>query len=362
METTLIPKIISFPVAFGVSILFTLSIIDIAEKRKLFDANNRLKCHLEKVCSLGGIAIFTAFWIAALLITGFQGGVGVNYLFVGSFILFLTGVRDDLVGIPALKRLFIQIGVASLMFVGGIRLEYLPGLHIELPVWGSYLLTIGLTGAVVNAYNFIDGINGLAGGLAMISSFSFAMMYFTSGLENYGAIALALAGAIGGFFIFNFGKAKIFMGDNGSTFIGIMLSFFTIIFFQHHQLNGGPIAWQPALVPAILLVPLTDMVKVVAGRVLRGLSPFKGDHTHIHHLMLKAGWQQKGICVALYFWSVLAVLFSMLVLPQNIWAGILLLVVVAAVPYGVLTASSSSHPADKAGPSGLEGARPSELF
>ncbi|MEO1257479.1 MAG: MraY family glycosyltransferase [Bacteroidota bacterium] len=343
MEAALLPKIISYPVALGISILFTLSIIDLAKKLELFDANNNLKRHLEKVCSLGGIAIFAAFWIATCLVSGLEGTGIANYLFVGSFILFLTGVRDDLVGIPALKRLLIQIGVASMMFVGGIRLDYLPGFDMELPLWSSYFLTIFLIGAVVNAYNFIDGINGLSGGLAVISALTFAILFYFSGLEQFAAMSLALAGAISGFLWFNFGTAKIFMGDNGSTFIGIMLSFFAITFFQNHALAGGPIEWQPVIVLAILVVPIADMVKVVCSRMLRGESPFHGDRTHIHHLLLKRGFGPERICLLLYSWSIGIFLFSVSFLSQNIVIGTMVLALLSGVPYLVINLMAKAH-------------------
>ena len=336
METTLLPKIISFPIALGGSIVLTLSIIDLANRLKLFDTNNHLKQHLEKVCSLGGIAIFAAFWISATLASGFNGVEVVSYLFAGSFILFLTGVKDDLIGIPALKRLFIQIGVASLMFIGGIRLTYLPGIEMDLPIWGSYILTITLIGTIVNAYNFIDGINGLAGGLATISSLSFVLLFYFTGLDKYAIMALALSGAISGFLFFNFGKAKIFMGDNGSTFIGVMLSFFTITFLQNVAENGSSMGMHPTLVLAILFIPVFDLAKVIAGRLVRGSSPFRGDRTHIHHIFLKAGIKQEIICYALYAWNILLVIASLIFLPQNFLLALLMLVLIGATPYVVL--------------------------
>ncbi|HFA51397.1 MAG TPA: undecaprenyl/decaprenyl-phosphate alpha-N-acetylglucosaminyl 1-phosphate transferase [Bacteroidetes bacterium] len=333
METTLIPKFIALPVSLLISLVFTVSIIDLARKLKLYDANNHLKQHREKVCSLGGISIFAAFWISACLFLKFNGSGVARFLFIGAFILFLTGVKDDLVGIPALKRLLVQIGVASLMFWGGLRLTYLPGFDIELPIVISYLLTTLLIGAIVNAYNFIDGINGLAGGLAAISSLAFAFLFHFSGLENLAVMALALSGSIFGFLYFNFRQAKIFMGDNGSTFIGVMLSFFAISFFQNHALNGGPIEWQPALVPAILIVPMFDMLKVIGGRMMKGASPFKGDRKHVHHLFLNAGAGQDAACYVLYVWNISVILFSLKWLSNNFVIGLLMVALFGCLPY-----------------------------
>ncbi len=342
MDTTLVPKMFSFPISLIVSLLFTLSIIDLANRKKIFDGNNSLKHHLERVCSLGGISIFSSFWIAISIVSEVHGIVAFNYLFVGAFIVFLTGVKDDLVGISAIARLAIQVGVASLMFAGGVRLTYLPGLEVEVPVFASYFLTVFLIGAVVNAYNFIDGINGLAGGLAIISALAFAMLFYFSGMGEYAVLALALAGAVFGFLWFNFGRAKIFMGDNGSTFIGLLLSFFTVVFFQNHARVGGGIACPPLVVFSFLAVPLVDLAKVVLGRVSRGCSPFKGDRTHIHHLMLNAGFGQRSICWALYTWSAVVIAVSFVLLPQNIVIGGLALLLAGSLPYLLLNIFSKT--------------------
>ncbi len=336
MDTTLVPRIFSFPISLIGSFLFTLSIIDLANKKKIFDGNNNLKHHCEKVSSLGGISIFSSFWIAISLVSEVHSMAAFNYFFVGAFILFLTGVKDDLVGISAFTRLAIQVGVASLMFMGGIRLTYIPGLEVEVPILVSYFLTIFLIGAIVNAYNFIDGINGLAGGLTIISALAFAVLFYFSGMENYAALAVALAGSVFGFLWFNFGKAKIFMGDNGSTFIGIILSFFTIVFFQNHAQVGGSITCSPLVVFSFLILPLADITRVVLGRISSAHSPFKGDRTHIHHLMLNTGLGQCPICWVLYTWSVIVIAASFLLLPQSIVIGSLMLLLAGSLPYVLL--------------------------
>src|SRR5690606_27434975 len=100
--------------------------------------------------------------------------------------------------------------------------------------------------------------------------------FYISGLEDLAVMPLALAGAIIGFLCFNFGEAKIFMGDNGSTFIGVMLSFFTITFIEQLANNEGLVHFQATLVLAILFVPVFDMAKVIVGRLFRGYSPFRG--------------------------------------------------------------------------------------
>jgi UDP-N-acetylmuramyl pentapeptide phosphotransferase/UDP-N-acetylglucosamine-1-phosphate transferase len=334
--------LLSFSLSFGSSLVFTNSIIRVAERKKLFDDNNSLKRHLERVCSLGGIAIFSAFWIAFIAAASAVLPPMLGWLLAGSFILFLTGVNDDLVGLPALRRLGIQIGVATLLFACGVRVSFLPGIESELPLWVSYILTIGMMGAIVNAYNFIDGINGLAGGLAMIASIAYAGIFLYAGNYDLVCLSLALAGSVAGFLRFNFGNAKIFMGDNGSTFIGIVLSFLTILFLgKEIQDQLSPVV-SPAIALSFLFVPVVDMLKVIVGRLRCGKSPFRGDRTHIHHVFDKKGYGQRSTCFYLFGWTVLVIVFSLFLLPDNFYLAIGLLLIVGGVPYAIL--NTLKHP------------------
>jgi len=347
----------TFLAALAISVFFILPIIDLGRKLHLYDGNNHLKLHSEKVCSLGGIAIFAGFWITFALMN--SEGMPRMYclLFAGSFMLFLVGVKDDLTGISAVNRLLLQIGIASLLFFAGMRITALPGLGLELPVWASYLITASLMGAIVNAYNFIDGINGLASGLAFISSLAFAWVFFEAGAVTEVMVSVGLAGSVLGFWFFNFGKAKIFMGDNGSTFIGITFAYLMIAFFQPTIQQNLGAATSPFIVGAILLIPLADMVKVVLGRIRRKVSPFKGDHTHIHHVIKKIGAGQRAICVILYGWNVVVIIFSLFLMPQDFFLAVPFLLLVASLPYLGVVLSEKMRKERKVNPLETSGTR-----
>jgi UDP-GlcNAc:undecaprenyl-phosphate/decaprenyl-phosphate GlcNAc-1-phosphate transferase len=124
---------LTFLIALAIAVFFILPIIDLARKRRLFDDNNHLKRHAEKVCSLGGIAIFSAFWISFSLMISEGMNSRYCFLFAGSFMLFLIGVKDDLTGVKATTRLILQVGIASLLFFTGLEITGLPGLGIEFP-------------------------------------------------------------------------------------------------------------------------------------------------------------------------------------------------------------------------------------
>ncbi|TAK42047.1 MAG: undecaprenyl/decaprenyl-phosphate alpha-N-acetylglucosaminyl 1-phosphate transferase [Saprospiraceae bacterium] len=322
-----------FLISLGTSYLLTRTLIDVAKKKGLLDANNCLKQHSEKVCALGGVGIFSAFWLATFLAGNGFAVRDIPCLFAGAFILFLAGVKDDLTGMLALKRLALQIGVASLLFYSGIRISALPGMDGTLPLLLSYLLTTLFIGAVLNAYNFIDGINGLAGGLGVISGLTFFGLFLACGEIKMALMAVSLTGALLGFLWFNFDRARVFMGDNGSTFMGLMLAWFSIVFLSERGQAEVESFVSPVFFMAILFVPLADMAKVVLGRLWRKSSPFRGDRTHIHHLMAAHGFGPAKTCWLLYGWQIIVIIFSLFFLPQNAFRAIALLALPAGLPY-----------------------------
>lgn len=154
-------------------------------------------------------------------------------------------------------------------------------------------------------------------------------------------LSLTLAGAASGFLVFNFGKAKIFMGDNGPTFIGVILTYFSLLLFQPETTAfwGG----QKTLLifGGIQIVPLTDMVKVILGRLLHGKSPLRGDRTHIHHLLQATGLRSSMICWLLYKWSVIVSVCVIFWLPENVYFAFPIFIIAAAIPYFLVALTQS---------------------
>ena len=175
---------------------------------------------------------------------------------------------------------------------------------------------------MINAYNCIDGINGLAGGLAMINALVFGLMFWYIGSINMAIMAFALAGALFGFLHFNFGKAKIFMGDNGSTVVGFVLAIFAIQ-YMNIQPNLAETTALPAIVFSIIFIPMVDFLKVIFTRMLRGKSPFYPDRTHIHHQFLSLGLSHKSVCYILYSINIMMIITIMFFGSQNGWGNIL---------------------------------------
>jgi len=213
---------------------------------------------------------------------------------LGSVLMLTIGLKDDLIGISARKKFSIQLLAAGMIIVfGNVRLTNLHGLFgvYEVNAIIGGILTLFVLLSIVNAYNFIDGIDGLASGLGMLASLTFGTWFFLSGFNQYAIISFTLMGSLGGFFLYNvFGhKNKLFMGDTGSLFVGLIIAILVVKFNEFNVANTAPHALNtaPVFSFAIVIVPLIDMLRVIVIRLLNGWSPAKGDRNHIHHRLLE---------------------------------------------------------------------------
>jgi len=219
-----------------------------------------------------------------------------QYVIAGSIIIFFIGIKDDVLAISPLKKLAGQI-LASLIIIilGNIRFTHLHGFFdiTLIPYWGSILLTLFIMILIINCFNLIDGIDGLASGIAMVVSLSFAVWFGLIKDWEYMAISLALLGSIAAFFYFNvWGKKnKIFMGDTGSLLLGLFMAVLVIHFNESnihldsiYKVNGAP-----AVSFGILIIPLYDSLRVFITRIMNNKSPFSPDRGHVHHRLLKLG-------------------------------------------------------------------------
>lgn len=269
------------------------------------DNPNARKVHAQPMVRLGGVAIFLGNLVALLLVWN-SGGFGwlpqaeeyqIWGVTMGGIAFFLIGLADDLFTLPAFVRLIAQFVAASVVWAVGVRIE-----NVSMPFLGTIslgalslpLTTIWLVG-MTNAMNFIDGLDGLAAGVAAIAA---AVMMFVSVFLNQpaaGLLAAALAGGALGFLRYNFNPAKIFMGDGGAYFMGFTLAGIGVI-----GLLKGVTTVAVALPFLILAVPILDTSTVVFARLRQGLSPFEPDKRHLHHRLLKAGLSQRGAVLFIY--------------------------------------------------------------
>lgn len=323
--------ILVFITAFIISIYSTPALIKVAILKRLTDApGDKRKIHRKSVPNIGGIVIYAStifsfsLWFAA---------IGGDYLFqtfkefkliiACSLVLFFVGVKDDIIGTAAVKKLFAHILVALiLVLMGDIRIL---GLHnifgvSEIPYWASVFISIFTYVVVVNSFNLIDGVDGLAAGVGFISCLAFGIWFGFASEFQYASLAFALAGALLGFLIFNFSPAKIFMGDSGSIILGMFICILSIKLIEY-PINNLNWFWQkiskPIFVISIISYPLLDTFRVVLIRTLNGQSPFLADKNHIHHKLIDCNYSHTKITIIIYIFSLLTIFSSLITFLTN---------------------------------------------
>ena len=300
--------ILSFVIAFSIALYAVPVVIRIAHTLKMFDQPNGRSSAKNAVPTLGGIAIFLSFALSATI--GINGYIfpGLTGIFTAVLLMFFVGLKDDILNISAYKKIAAQLISASiLIFLAKIRFTNLHGfLGIEEI---GYLPGVFLTAFVmivfINAYNLIDGIDGLAAGLSIFAATIFGIWFTISGHFEYAVLSFSLIGALLGFFFYNvYGiKNKIFMGDTGSLVLGTILSVIVIKFNELNIDQTAPysIASAPAVSFAILIYPLVDTIRVFIIRTIQKKSPFSPDKNHLHHRLLALGFSHKQATYTIIF-------------------------------------------------------------
>jgi len=294
-------------VSFIITFLAIPIVLQIAEERKLFDVPDERKIHKVPVPSLGGVGIFGGFLLASLLSISSKLNPEFQYFFAAAVIIFFLGLKDDLVVLSASKKFVGQMVAASILIhLGGIRITSMHGLFgfNEISDGVSIALSYLTIIVVINSFNLIDGVDGLAGTLGLLTMLLFGIYFFGIQMPAYALLAVAMAGSLLAFLIFNHHPAKIFMGDSGSLMIGLVNSILVIKFISVADSPAVTIPIESSVVVgmAILIVPLVDTLRVFSIRIFRGNSPFTPDRNHVHHLLLERGFRHPGItlfCAAL---------------------------------------------------------------
>ena len=300
------------------------SVIYVTKRKRLLDKPTGRKKHANVTPNLAGVAIFAAFAFTCSL---FQVGRFLpewNFVFAGAFLLFVTGLKDDLVPMSAYKKFLAQSGASFIIVVlADLRIDNLHGFLgiYELPYIVSAILTFLIITFVTNAYNLIDGVDGLAGTQSIIG-FTFLGVYYTILGGNFGLVMICfcMAGALLGFLKYNYftSPARIFMGDTGSLQLGYLLSIVSVALIDKYEnhpelsVSGGL-----GIAVAVLFIPAFDTLRVFTTRILKGHSPFLADRTHIHHILLDLGFSGKKLVSLLALANILIILFAYLLKDYN---------------------------------------------
>lgn len=297
--------------------------------------------HSEKIPRLGGIAIFITLWCIALLAWAAESFGASGHLFSHTTfkilgpasIVFVVGLIDDFRGLGPYVKFVAQIGAATLLFCNGFgisRLSLLAG-HPQLGWLVGLPLTILWVVWITNAFNLIDGLDGLAAGCALFSTIVTGVAAMLLHSDGILVLTLALAGAIAGFLRYNFNPASIFLGDCGSLFIGFLLSAVALAGSQK-----APTVVAVAIPVVSLGLPILDVAVAVIRRFLSCKKLFAADREHIHHKLLGMGASHRQAVLVLYGVSACFGLLSLSLLhPAGALVVAVLMVVVIGVPIGV---------------------------
>ncbi|HTQ27201.1 MAG TPA: MraY family glycosyltransferase [Puia sp.] len=296
--------ILAVAISFTVTFLAIPVIINVAEMKKLFDVPDARKIHQMAITPLGGIGIFAGFIFGCLLTINFKDSSEFQYFMAATMVIFFLGLKDDILVISPVKKFIGQVLAAFLIIYDGrIQIRSMHGFLgiYQLPEMFSLLITYFAVIVIINSFNLIDGVDGLAGSLGLMSSILFGFYFLSVNMPAYYILAFSLSGSLLAFLIFNFQPAKIFMGDTGSLLIGSINAILVIKFINVAQSTdvAYPLESSPAIGFAILMIPLLDTLRVFSIRIFKRRSPFSPDRNHIHHLLLDRGLSHKVITLLL---------------------------------------------------------------
>jgi|SRR5579884_1178822 len=292
-----------FFVSFLISYLIIPITRNIALKFKLFDLPDQRKVHSRAIPRIGGVAIYFGFMLPLLILqlfphpsVRFPGNTGYLF-FMGTTLIFLLGIMDDIKGLNAWQKLPIQIIAALLIGLDGYQINSFPlpfGEVIHLGPFGLIVTVFWLVG-LGNAINLIDGLDGLAGGISAIGALTLFFVLLMSGNVDRAYLPLLLVGSTVGFLRYNFYPARIFMGDSGSLFLGFTLGAVALQSFQELTVTV------PLLVPIVALgIPIADTLFSMVRRFINGTSIFSADREHFHHKLILKGFTHRQAVLLLY--------------------------------------------------------------
>ncbi|WP_297090112.1 MraY family glycosyltransferase [uncultured Draconibacterium sp.] len=279
--------------SFSLVLVVVPPIIRTAKAKHLFEPFEERKVHTQVVPPLGGVAIFIGFIMSSIIATDGLRFESFKYIIAGVILMFFIGLKDDLMVISARKKFVVQILSAIILItLADIRFTNLHGIFGESNIGylTSFSITLFTMLAIINAFNLIDGVDGLAAGLGMLAAFVFGVWFYLTQNFHLSVLAFALLGSLAAYFLYNvFGhRNKLFMGDTGSLITGLLISVF-VIYFNEINLTTSKefvVGGAPAVSFAIIIVPLIDTLRVMTIRILQRRSPFSPDRNHTHHRLL----------------------------------------------------------------------------
>ena len=287
------------------------------------DMPNARKVHKKPIPRLGGIAIYFGFLLGYIIFG--KESIQMNSILIGSFIILITGIIDDIKPIPAKYKFCGQlIGAAIIPLYGGILLKDISafGLYIDFGIF-AYPITILFIVSVINCINLIDGLDGLAGGIAAIYFLTIGVIAValksSSGLDTI--LTFVMLGSTLGYLYHNFYPAKIFMGDSGSMFLGYMISIIALLGYKN-------VTFTSFIVPVFLLaIPILDTLFAIIRRLVNHKPISMPDKNHLHHQFLKKNFSQRKTVLIIYAIDILFAIASIVYILGDFEQGIIIYII-----------------------------------
>lgn len=304
-------------VTFVFVALFIPVVKKIAEFIGAMDIPNARKVHKVPIPRLGGLGIYAGFLLGYMLFG--VHSVQMNAILIGSFIILVTGIFDDIKPVPAKWKLLAQtVGASIVPLYGGILLQDISafGLYIDFGIL-AYPITIIFIVAIINCINLIDGLDGLSSGIASIYFLTIGVIAMLLNNSNGLDIILTfiMLGSTLGFLVHNFNPAKIFMGDSGSMFLGYIIAVIALLGFKNITLTSF-------LVPMLLLaIPIMDTLFAILRRLINHKPLGEADKNHLHHQLLKLRLSQRKTVLIIYLVDILFAIASILYAVGNKMLG-----------------------------------------
>ena len=321
-------------IAFITSVFSYPAIFNVATAKNIMDASDIRSSHLGKVPVLGGIGIYLSVVVAITIIGALLDTKSLLLILGGITLLFFLGLKDDILILSPRKKFTGQLLAALLLIIfTDTRIFGLSGMFgvKVMPYWLSVSFTLFVYMLIINAYNLIDGIDGLAGSLALVASLAFGYVFYEYNDISMMVLASAVCGALLPFLYLNFSKRnKIFMGDTGSMILGFIISVFAVKFINSSERMSDSLyrLSSPVITLAILFFPLLDTFRIFLIRIfIHKSSPFKADKNHVHHRFLQLGFSHAKTTLFIVSFNIILILIAFLGrnLEINQQIGILLI-------------------------------------
>lgn len=309
--------------AFLLTLFCTPPLVRFSIRKSFFANRNHRSSHSADVPNTGGILLSFAVLLPFLIFSGYANDPNFHLLAAAFAVLLITGAIDDFTPMPVFFKFLGQF-IPAIVIVSGfnlaeLRVPFLPYWDV-LPGFLSYLIWIVIIVTLMNAYNLIDGIDGLAIGLGMFASLVFGILFYRAQFHDLTIFAFTLTAGLGGLLYFNLSeKRKIFIGDTGSLLIGGIIGFFALRYANAQDttlmMNGAAFK-----ISGAVFIPVADMFRVIILRLAENRSPFSADRNHVHHLILdRFGLSHAQVSLVLV--SAQAAIFTLFALFEKVLPG-----------------------------------------